>query len=113
MRSHFLHGALAALPLSASAFPRIVEGLAARLASASSRMPEKRTVTFNPAAQPVDVTGEHAFVLPDFAAGDQRGPCPRPNALANHNYLPHDVVAAWTDIESQTVSGIVSPINQC
>lgn len=39
---------------------------------------------------PVDVTGDHAFVAPDFDAGDQRGPCPAINALANHGYIPHD-----------------------
>jgi len=105
MKSLFLHGALAALPLSASAFPHVAENVAARLASASSRSYEKRAVTFDPTAQLVDVTGEHAFVPPNFAAGDQRGPCPGLNALANHNYLPHNGVAAWTDIANQTVSG--------
>ena len=110
MKSLFLYGALAALPLSASAFPHVAENVAARLASASPRSTEKRTVTFNPTAQLVDVTGEHAFVPPNFAAGDQRGPCPGLNALANHNYLPHNGVAAWTDIANQTVSGTASPL---
>ncbi|EQL03987.1 oxidase [Ophiocordyceps sinensis CO18] len=41
---------------------------------------------------PIDVTGRHKFVPPDFEAGDQRGPCPGLNALANHNYIPHDGV---------------------
>lgn len=40
------------------------------------------------------VTGEHAFVAPDFASGDQRGPCPGLNALANHGYIPHDGVVS-------------------
>lgn len=37
---------------------------------------------------PVDVSGDHAFVPP--GEGDQRGPCPGLNALANHNYVSHD-----------------------
>ena len=41
-----------------------------------------------------EVTGDHAFVPPDFSKGDQRGPCPGLNALANHNYIPHNGVAS-------------------
>lgn len=37
---------------------------------------------------PIDVSGKHAFVPP--SEGDQRGPCPGLNALANHNYVSHD-----------------------
>lgn len=37
---------------------------------------------------PIDVSGDHAFVPP--GEGDQRGPCPGLNALANHNYVSHD-----------------------
>lgn len=37
---------------------------------------------------PIDVSGDHAFVPP--SEGDQRGPCPGLNALANHNYVSHD-----------------------
>ncbi|KAL8980645.1 MAG: hypothetical protein Q9177_005819, partial [Variospora cf. flavescens] len=59
---------------------------------------EKRAVGFDPVAQRVSTTGRHAFVPPDFAAGDQRGPCPGLNALANHGYLPHDGIAPATTI---------------
>ncbi|KAJ7025524.1 Chloroperoxidase [Mycena alexandri] len=38
--------------------------------------------------RPIDVTGIHVFVPP--GDNDLRGPCPGLNALANHNYLPHD-----------------------
>ncbi|KKY32948.1 putative oxidase [Diaporthe ampelina] len=38
--------------------------------------------------RPIDVSGDHAFVPP--SEGDQRGPCPGLNALANHNYVSHD-----------------------
>jgi hypothetical protein len=109
MRSFYLHTALAALLFSASAFPHVTEEVAARLASAQLRSAKKRAVTFSPAAQLVDVTGKHAFVPPNFAAGDTRGPCPGLNALANHNYIPHNGVAAWTDIANQTVSGTFHP----
>jgi hypothetical protein len=36
------------------------------------------------------VTGAHAFQPPNFAQGDQRGPCPGLNALANHGYIPRN-----------------------
>lgn len=40
------------------------------------------------------VTGEHEFQPPNFENGDQRGPCPGLNALANHGYIPrHGVVS--------------------
>ena len=51
----------------------------------------KRQTTFDPAAQHVSTTGKYAWVAP--GAGDQRGPCPGLNALANHGYLPHNGVA--------------------
>ena len=34
------------------------------------------------------MTGQYAYVAP--SATDLRGPCPGLNALANHNYLPHN-----------------------
>lgn len=46
---------------------------------------------FSASAQYVNTTGAHAFVPP--ASGDARGECPGLNALANHNYLPHNGVA--------------------
>lgn len=67
----------------------------------------------------IDVTGEHAYQPPDFEADDQRGPCPgmcklfpdgpspnrthgQPlvnlgmNALANHNFIPHNGIVSVT-----------------
>jgi Peroxidase, family 2 len=38
------------------------------------------------------VTGEHSFIPPNFNAGDQRGPCPGLNALANHGYIERNGV---------------------
>lgn len=40
------------------------------------------------------VTNEHAFQPPDFENGDQRGPCPGLNALANHGYIPRSGVVS-------------------
>ncbi|KAI4137554.1 MAG: hypothetical protein L6R39_007217 [Caloplaca ligustica] len=58
----------------------------------------KRAVGFDPVAQRVSTTGQHAFVPPNLAAGDKRGPCPGLNALANHGYLPHNGIAPATTI---------------
>lgn len=55
-----------------------------------SHLHSKR-VGFNAAQQKIDVSGAHAWTAP--GSGDQRGPCPGLNALANHNYLPHNGVA--------------------
>jgi len=109
MKFLYHYSGLAALPLAVSAFPSLSKEAALHLSRSAASQPkgnEKRTVTFDPASQLVDVTGEHAFVPPDFDAGDQRGPCPGLNALANHNYLPHNGVSAWTDIANQTVAGM-------
>lgn len=39
---------------------------------------------FNAKEQLVSVSGAHRYIPANFAAGDQRGPCPGLNALANH-----------------------------
>lgn len=65
----------------------------------------KRQITFDPGAQYVSTTGNHAFVAPNFLAGDQRGPCPGLNALANHGYLPHSGVADLLTITEAVNTG--------
>ncbi|KAH7333514.1 Chloroperoxidase [Rhexocercosporidium sp. MPI-PUGE-AT-0058] len=66
--------------------------------SLAGGIPDARRVhersTFNPEAQLIDVHGEHEFKMPDYAAGDVRGPCPGLNTLANHAYLPRNGVAS-------------------
>lgn len=47
---------------------------------------------------PVQTTGEHEFIAPDFEAGDQRGPCPGLNALANHGYISRDGVTGLVEV---------------
>ncbi|KAF2228837.1 Cloroperoxidase [Viridothelium virens] len=53
------------------------------------------TPPFDPSLQYVDTTGQYAFVAP--GEGDQRGPCPGLNAMANHGYLPHNGVATISE----------------
>lgn len=44
--------------------------------------------SFDADSQLVSTSGDHAFISPNFAAGDIRGPCAGLNAAANHGYLP-------------------------
>jgi hypothetical protein len=57
---------------------------------------------FDATAQYISNKGEHAFVPPDFTKGDQRGPCPGLNAMANHGYLPHNGVGSITQFTTAT-----------
>ncbi|KAF2768754.1 Cloroperoxidase [Teratosphaeria nubilosa] len=57
---------------------------------------------FDASQQLVDVTGEHEFVPP--GRSDQRGPCPGLNALANHNFLPHNGIATIDQFITQTTT---------
>lgn len=63
----------------------------------------KRQTAFDPSSQHVSNTGEYAWVAP--GTGDQRGPCPGLNALANHGYLPHNGVADIPTIVSAVNNG--------
>ncbi|CZR55070.1 uncharacterized protein PAC_04956 [Phialocephala subalpina] len=93
---------LAVLAMTATevvAFPAIGAEHAQKIAesqrgkrSTLARSPRKKRVTFDAASQYTSTTGAHAFVPPNFAAGDVRGPCPGLNAAANHGYIPHNGV---------------------
>lgn len=76
------------------------------LAAAAHKTLRKRqnttTPSFDAHAQYIDVSGAHAFVPPNFAAGDLRGPCPALNALANHGYLPHNGFATVDQLVTAT-----------
>ena len=61
---------------------------------------ERPLVGFNPEAQYVSVSGEHAFMPP--RSSDFRGPCPGLNAMANHDYIPRN---GFVSIE-QVVQGM-------
>lgn len=96
-------GMLALSTTHVNAFPRfqseVLQSLAghskggAECPYSAAKKPEKRQVGFDASTQYVSTAGDHAFVPPNFEAGDQRGPCPGLNALANHFYLPHSGVA--------------------
>ncbi|KAK5170829.1 hypothetical protein LTR04_003088 [Oleoguttula sp. CCFEE 6159] len=90
----------AALLSQAVAFPAIAQEAATKMAAraaedGSLKTKVKRFLMPNPgfdaATQYVSNQGAHKFVPP--GPGDQRGPCPGLNAMANHNYLPHNGVA--------------------
>ncbi|CEN59243.1 hypothetical protein ASPCAL01695 [Aspergillus calidoustus] len=53
---------------------------------------------FDTMDKPIDITGEHSFQPPDFENGDQRGPCPGLNALANHGYIPRSGIAPFGQV---------------
>ncbi|KAI9648717.1 hypothetical protein NHQ30_003357 [Ciborinia camelliae] len=97
--------AISMLPIHIFAFPAKALEAAARnpdIASKAKAAHEKRRATrrsppFNP-AQIIDVSGEHLFVPP--GPTDLRGPCPGLNALANHNFLPHNGFATISQLES-------------
>ena len=97
---NFLLAMIGLFSVIIAAFPKEMVGFIDKVSSPEAGQGmKKRQTTFDPAAQLVSTTGSHAWVAPNFAAGDQRGPCPGLNALANHGYLPHDGVA---DITTQT-----------
>ena len=64
---------------------------------------EKRD-TFDPSQQLISTSGAYAFVPP--SSTDLRGPCPGLNALANHNYLPHNGLATLTQYAQATNQGV-------
>ncbi|KAI9725488.1 MAG: hypothetical protein M1828_003159 [Chrysothrix sp. TS-e1954] len=58
---------------------------------------------FDASRQYVSNTGAHAFSAP--SSSDERGECPGLNALANHNYLPHNGQATIPQFISATYEG--------
>lgn len=74
-----------------TALHKTIAQIRARVASGTFIRPRGAT------RQPVDVSGEHAFAAPDFGAGDQRGPCPGLNALANHGYIDRTGITTFTE----------------
>lgn len=58
---------------------------------------------FNAKEQYVSNKGKYKFVAP--GPTDQRGPCPGLNALANHNYMPHNGVGTINDFIESTYAG--------
>ncbi|KAL3424168.1 oxidase [Phlyctema vagabunda] len=69
---------------------RAIDQLAAGI-EADTKKKRLLTPGFSASQQYVSNQGAHAFVAP--GPNDLRGPCPGLNAMANHNYIPHNGVA--------------------
>jgi len=82
-----------------AAYPNILAELESQK-RASGGLKKRLISVFDAASQKVDVSGSHAFNPP--GDGDQRGPCPGLNALANHGYLPHNGVATIDEFITST-----------
>ncbi|EXF73805.1 oxidase [Colletotrichum fioriniae PJ7] len=114
-----LHYALSILPCFGSGvlgFPayaadalreELSSKLSGHIASAFHEVHEKRLL-FDPLTTPIDVTGDHKFIAPDFKNGAQRGPCPGLNALANHGYISRKGVTSLVEVTAaiNTVFGM-------
>ena len=85
------------------AYPSILARLEETASNKAAQPRLNKRVPFDAASQLVSVTGEHEFVAP--GSGDQRGPCPGLNALANHGYLPHNGIGTITDFITSTNEG--------
>lgn len=75
----------------------------------------RRAPAFNATAQYVSNKGQYTFVPPNAVnteTGDQRGPCPGLNAMANHGYLPHNGVATIQEFIDGTYEGKPSPLKR-
>jgi len=78
----------------ANAYPSIMAHLSDQAMAAAPNEKRQTPVSippFDAASQYVSNQGQHAFVPP--GPTDQRGPCPGLNAMANHNYMPHNGIA--------------------
>lgn len=64
---------------------------------------------FDAATQRISTTGANAFVPP--GPGDIRGPCPGLNALANHNYIPHNGVPTFAQAIEGTTKGELASLS--
>lgn len=93
--------AIAALAQQALAFPSIAHDFNKKGHTHKKRI-NGLLPGFDANAQRIDVSGAHAFLPPGH--GDMRGPCPGLNALANHNYLPHNGVATIEQFVNATNS---------
>lgn len=92
-----------ALVAVSNAYPNIARHLEEEKAASQSKSlfsKLKKRTGFDAKAQYISNQGAHAFVPP--GSSDQRGPCPGLNAMANHNYLPHNGVATISQFVSAT-----------
>ncbi|KAF5260949.1 hypothetical protein FOXYS1_8378 [Fusarium oxysporum] len=93
------------LCLGVYGFPSYLESPVGKVVSArlsgkvndAVRSHDKR-LSLGLASKPIKVTGEHEFIPPNFEKGDQRGPCPGLNALANHGYISRKGVTSLVEV---------------
>ncbi|KAL0936074.1 oxidase [Colletotrichum truncatum] len=115
MKWHFL-SLLPCLGIGVHGFPAymntpvadiVASKLSERVAGVARDLHEKRLL-FDPMTTPIDVTGNHKFIPPDFENGAQRGPCPGLNALANHGYINRKGVTSLVEVTAaiNTVFGM-------
>lgn len=103
MKINTLQITLASLVATSEAFPHMALKMAKELASKngkrqslpsipldSSDYTGTYTTVFDADDQYVSNTGDYLYVAP--GSGDNRGPCPGLNAMANHNYINHNGV---------------------
>ncbi|OJD31450.1 oxidase [Diplodia corticola] len=70
------------------------ERLNAAIRAVEQHKLEKRIIVDS--SKPIDTTGDHAFQAP--GDGDQRGPCPGLNVLANHGYISRDGITSFAEV---------------
>ncbi|KAI5358292.1 putative chloroperoxidase [Septoria linicola] len=85
------------------AFPADLQDLLSQDTSLAKRQLPILIPPFDANLQRVETTGKYKFVPP--GKDDQRGPCPALNALANHNYLPHNGIATIPQFIEATGKG--------
>jgi len=69
---------------------RALDKISAQIEASAQKPRQLETPGFSE-SQYVSNQGTHAYVAP--GPTDLRGPCPGLNAMANHNYIPHNGVA--------------------
>ncbi|RGP65270.1 hypothetical protein FLONG3_9300 [Fusarium longipes] len=62
------------------------------------RSTHEKRLLFDSGKEPIDVSGHHEFIPPNFEKGDQRGPCPGLNALANHGYINRKGITSLLEV---------------
>lgn len=83
------------------------EGLTNAIRAVERHQREKRIIV-DP-SEPIDITGDHAFQAP--GDGDQRGPCPGLNVLANHGYISRDGITSLAEVTTAINQG-ASPFSR-
>lgn len=105
MKLHHFLSILPCLTDGAFGFP---SAIGHDIGNIASRMPRElaaaireahaKRLLFDPLTDPIEVTGDHEFIPPDYENGAQRGPCPGLNALANHGYISRKGVTSLVEV---------------